>query len=50
VVAENVAGAKSVANHIAWIEPISGMVIYQSPDDQEPKNAAYYTASARHFH
>jgi hypothetical protein len=27
-------------NHIAWVEPTSGIVIYQSPEDQEPKNAA----------
>jgi CBS domain-containing protein len=40
VVAENVPGVKQVKNHIAWIEPTSGIVIYQSPDDQEPKNAA----------
>ena len=40
VVAENTPGAKKVVNHIAWIEPTSGTVIYQSPDDQEPKNAA----------
>jgi len=40
VVAENVPGVKSVANHLSWIEPTSGMVIYQSPDDQEPTTAA----------
>jgi CBS domain-containing protein len=40
VVAENVPGVKNVANHISWIEPTSGMVLYQSPDDQEPKTAA----------
>ena len=40
VVAENVPGAKEVKNHIAWIEPTSGMVFYQSAQDQEPKNAA----------
>jgi CBS domain-containing protein len=40
VVAENVPGVKQVKNHIAWIEPTSGMVLYQSPEDQEPKNAA----------
>ncbi|HML14254.1 MAG TPA: CBS domain-containing protein [Xanthobacteraceae bacterium] len=40
VVAENTPGAKEVKNHIAWIEPTSGTVLYQSPDDQEPKNAA----------
>jgi CBS domain-containing protein len=40
VVAENVAGVKNVANHLAWIEPTSGMVIYQPPENQEPKTAA----------
>ena len=40
VVAENVPGVKQVKNHIAWIEPTSGMMLYQSPEDQEPKNAA----------
>jgi CBS domain-containing protein len=40
VVAENVPGVKNVANHLAWIEPTSGMVLYQSPEDQEPKTAA----------
>jgi len=40
VVAENVPGVKSVKSHIAWIEPTSGMVMYQSPEDAEPKNAA----------
>jgi len=40
VVAENIPGVKSVANHISWIEPTSGMVLYQSPDDREPKTAA----------
>jgi len=40
VVAENTPGAKKVINHIAWIEPTSGMVMYQAPEDQEPKNAA----------
>jgi CBS domain-containing protein len=40
VVAENTPGAKQVINHIAWIEPTSGMVLYQPPDDREPKTAA----------
>jgi hypothetical protein len=40
VVAENVPGVKKVANHISWIEPTSGMVIYQSPDDEAGKSAA----------
>jgi CBS domain-containing protein len=40
VVAENVPGVKNVINHIAWIEPTSGMVMYQPPEDQEPRSAA----------
>jgi CBS domain-containing protein len=40
VVAENVPGVKQVTNHIAWIEPTSGIVLYQSPEDREPKSAA----------
>jgi CBS domain-containing protein len=40
VVAENIAGVKKVANHIAWIEPVSGMVIYEPDAEQGPKSAA----------
>jgi CBS domain-containing protein len=40
VAAEKVPGVKKVVNHLAWIEPTSGMVIYQPPEDQEPKTAA----------
>jgi CBS domain-containing protein len=40
VAAENVAGVKKVTNHLAWIEPTSGMMIYQDPEDQESKTAA----------
>jgi CBS domain-containing protein len=40
VVAENTPGSKNVINHIAWIEPTSGAVIYQPPEDAEPKTAA----------
>jgi CBS domain-containing protein len=40
VVAENVPGVKQVSNHIAWIEPTSGIVMYQSPEDRQPKNVA----------
>ena len=40
VCAENVPGVKQVANHIAWIEPTSGVVVYQAPEDQQPKTAA----------
>jgi CBS domain-containing protein len=40
VVAENIAGVKKVANHLAWIEPFSGMVIDAPDAEQEPKSAA----------
>ena len=40
VVAENIPGVKNVVNHVAWIEPNSGMVFYQPEEDREPKNAA----------
>ncbi len=40
VVAENVPGVKEVNNHITWIEPTSGMVMYQPEEDAEPKSAA----------
>ena len=40
VVAENVPGVKSVINHIAWIEPTSGMVMYGPDEDRQPKSAA----------
>jgi CBS domain-containing protein len=39
VLAENVPGVKEVKNHITWIEPTSGVVMYQ-PEDAEPKTAA----------
>ena len=40
VLAENIPGVKRVTNHIAWVEPTSGTVIYQSPEDEAPKTAA----------
>jgi len=40
VVAENIAGVKKVANHLAWIDPISGMIIYEPDAEQGPKSAA----------
>jgi CBS domain-containing protein len=40
VVAENVPGVREVKNHIAWIEPNSGMVLYQPEEDREPRSAA----------
>jgi len=32
VAAENIPGVKAVKDHLAWIEPTSGMVI-ESPED-----------------
>jgi CBS domain-containing protein len=40
VVAENIAGVKKVANHLAWIEPLSGMLIDAPDAEREPKSAA----------
>jgi CBS domain-containing protein len=34
VVAENVGGVRKVRNHIAWVEPMSGMA-FPSPDDED---------------
>jgi CBS domain-containing protein len=33
VVAENVPGVKSVKDHLAWVDALSGMVLYQSDDE-----------------
>jgi CBS-domain-containing membrane protein len=40
VVAENLPGVKKVVNHIAWVEPTSGIVIYQPDADGQPRTAA----------
>jgi CBS domain-containing protein len=37
VAAENVPGVKAVRDHLAWVDPTSGMVFYQS--DEEPTQA-----------
>lgn len=34
VAAENVPGVKQVRNHLSWVDPMSGMVVY-SPDENE---------------
>jgi len=39
VVAENVPGVKSVRNHLAWVEPVSGMVI-AGPDENDRARAS----------
>ena len=33
VAAENIAGVKSVRTHLAWVDPISGMV-FDDPGDE----------------
>jgi hypothetical protein len=33
VAAENIPGVKAVRSHIAWVEPVSGMVIYDDRQD-----------------
>jgi osmotically-inducible protein OsmY len=40
VAAENVPGVKAVHDHLAWVDPTSGMVIYASEEE-----AAYAKAS-----
>ncbi|SFV34186.1 CBS domain-containing protein [Hyphomicrobium facile] len=39
VAAENVPGVKEVRNHLAWVDPVSGLVVY-SPDDKEQSQPA----------
>jgi predicted transcriptional regulator len=34
VAAENVPGVKSVRSHLAWVDPMSGLVVY-SPDEEK---------------
>jgi CBS domain-containing protein len=38
VAAENIPGVKAVRDHLAWVEPTSGMVLY--PPGEEPEGAA----------
>ena len=40
VCAENIPGVKQVINHLAWVEPASGVVIYQPDEADKPKSAA----------
>lgn len=39
VAAENVPGVKGVHNHLAWVDPMSGLVIYQA-DEAKPLSGA----------
>ena len=32
VAAENISGVKAVRSHVAWVEPVSGMVIYDAEE------------------
>lgn len=34
IAAENVPGVKEVKNHLAWVDPLSGLVVY-SPDEKQ---------------
>jgi hypothetical protein len=38
VAVENVPGVKCVRNHMTWVDPISGLVVYR-PDDEKDRNA-----------
>lgn len=40
VAAENVAGVKSVKDHLVWVEPVSGMVVYESEEDSAGAKAS----------
>jgi CBS domain-containing protein len=40
VLAENIPGVTSVASHLTWIEPMTGMVI-EAPEDTKPKAASW---------
>jgi hypothetical protein len=37
IAAENVPGVKEVRSHLAWVDPMSGLVVY-SPDERQPWN------------
>ncbi|MSO73116.1 MAG: BON domain-containing protein [Rhodospirillaceae bacterium] len=41
VAAENIPGVKEVRNHLAWIEPLTGMIL-----DSPPENGPSQTAGA----
>ncbi len=40
VAAENVPGVKSVKDHLVWVEPVSGMVVYESEEDSAGAKAS----------
>jgi osmotically-inducible protein OsmY len=37
VAAENIAGVKGVRDHLAWVEPNTGMVVYSEEDEAKAK-------------
>ena len=39
VAAENISGVKAVRSHIAWVDPVSGMVIYDPEQDADRPTA-----------
>jgi CBS domain-containing protein len=40
VAAENIPGVKAVRDHLAWVDPTSGMAIYQSNEEPVPAKAS----------
>jgi len=40
VAAENIPGVKAVRDHLAWVEPTSGMVFYQSEEEPAELNGS----------
>ncbi len=40
VAAENVTGVKVVRNHLSWVEPMSGMVIYAGDEEEVAREAS----------
>jgi CBS domain-containing protein len=42
VAAENVPGVKKVNNHLCWVDPMSGMVVYSPDDEAQRANADRY--------
>ena len=40
VTAENVPGVRAVHDHLVWLEPMSGMVLYSSEDEAAARSAA----------
>lgn len=47
VAAENISGVKGVRDHLAWVEPNSGMVVYSPEDEAKAREKATSQAKAR---